>query len=97
MLDNAVLKDINSRNVWFAPSVQGRAQVPGADCVNVFGLLRVGCGSSPAMMRSARVVPNKWFGQDARFRRQGLRHVDQLSRRGSRGNDTSDILMLALN
>jgi putative transposase len=23
MLDNAILKDVNSRNVWFAPSVQG--------------------------------------------------------------------------
>jgi hypothetical protein len=31
-------------------------------------------------MRSAHAVPNKWFGHEARFFAQGLRHVDPLFR-----------------
>ena len=38
-----------------------------AVCVNVSGLSRVGCCCSQAMMRSARAVPNKLFGQEPAF------------------------------
>ena len=51
-----------------------------SSCINVSGLSRVGCGCSQAMMRSAHAVPNKWFGHEARFFAQGLRHVDPLFR-----------------
>lgn len=85
MLDNAALKDLLGKNVWSAPSVQGFATsqmtIP---VINVSGLSRVGCGCSQAMMRSAHTaVPNKWFGHEARFFAQGLRHVDPLFRHHS--------------
>lgn len=51
-----------------------------SSCINVSGLSRVGCGCSQAMMRSAHAVPNKWFGHEARFFAQDLRHVDPLFR-----------------
>jgi putative transposase len=56
MLDNAMLKDIASKNVWSAPSVQGSWTRHDDSCVNVSGLSRVGCCCSQAMMRSARIV-----------------------------------------
>jgi putative transposase len=51
-----------------------------SSCINVSGLSRVGCGCNQAMMRSAHAVPNKWFGHEARFFAQDLRHVDPLFR-----------------
>lgn len=51
-----------------------------SSCINVSGLSRVGCCCSQAMMRSAQAVPNKWFGHEARFFAQDLRHVDPLFR-----------------
>jgi putative transposase len=51
-----------------------------SSCINVSGLSRVDCGCSQAMMRSAHAVPNKWFGHEARFFAQDLRHVDPLFR-----------------
>lgn len=52
----------------------------GSSCINVSGLSRVDCCCSQAMMRSAHAVPNKWFGHEARFFAQGLRHADPLFR-----------------
>ena len=49
-------------------------------CINVSGLSRVDCCCSQAMMRSAHAVPNKWFGHEARFFAQGLRHAGPLFR-----------------
>lgn len=51
-----------------------------SSCINVSGLSRVDCCCSQAMMRSAHAVPNKWFGHEARFFVQGLRHADPLFR-----------------
>jgi hypothetical protein len=51
-----------------------------SSCINVSGLSRVDCCCSQAMMRSAHAVPNKWFGHEARFFAQGLRHADPLFR-----------------
>src|SRR6476620_9019827 len=56
MLDNAMLKDIAAKNVWSAPSVQGTWTDNDDSCVNVYGLSRVDCCCSQAMMRSARIV-----------------------------------------
>ena len=68
MLDNAMLKDLNSKNVWSAPALQGlwfcRSE---AVCVNVSGLSRVDCCCSQAMMRCARVVPNKSCEHEGSF------------------------------
>ncbi|MDR6100509.1 transposase-like protein [Agrobacterium larrymoorei] len=82
MLDTAALKDPLGKNVWSASSVQGYADIVNDDssCINVSGLSRVSCGCSQAMMRSAHAVPNKWFGHEARFFAQDLRHVDPLFR-----------------
>lgn len=62
---------------------KGRVRLDDAVCLNVSGLSRVDRCCGQAMMRSARVVPKKWFGQEARFFAQGLRHVDQLFRHHS--------------
>ena len=59
MLDNAALKDLLGKNVWSAPSVQGSRYDDQGSCVNVSGLSRVGRCCGQAMMRSARIVPDK--------------------------------------
>ena len=55
-LDKAMLQDVLSKNVWSAPSVQGTWTDNDDSCVNVYGLSRVDCCCSQAMMRSARIV-----------------------------------------
>ncbi len=82
MLDNAALKDLLGKNVWSASSMQGLRDIANDDssCINVSGLSRVDCCCSQAMMRFAHAVPNKWFGHEARFFAQDLRHVDPLFR-----------------
>ena len=58
MLDNAVLKDISTKNVWSVPSVQGSCvMLTMSACINVSSLSRVDRCCGQAMMRSARFVP----------------------------------------
>ncbi len=83
MLDNAILKDVASKNVWSPPCKVRDIADDDSSCISVSGLSQVGCGCSQAMMRSAHAVPNKWFGHEARFFAQGLRHVDPLFRHHS--------------
>ena len=82
MLDAAALRELLSKNVWSAPSRARVRDIADHDssCINVSGLSRVDCCCSQAMMRSAHAVPNKWFGHEARFFAQGLRHADPLFR-----------------
>ena len=52
----------SDKNVWSAPALQGLfVLLSEAACVNVSGLSRVSCCYSQAMMRCARIVPNKWY------------------------------------
>lgn len=65
-LENEILKEAveyaAEKNVWSASHLQSSFSRTKAVCTNVSGLSRVGCGCSQAMMRSARIVPNKWTG-----------------------------------
>ncbi|AJD43951.1 hypothetical protein RGR602_PB00421 (plasmid) [Rhizobium gallicum bv. gallicum R602sp] len=82
MLDAAALRELSCKKCMVR-RVRARVRDIANDdssCINVSGLSRVGCGCSQAMMRSAHAVPNKWFGHEARFFAQGLRHVDPLFR-----------------
>ena len=59
MLDAAALRELLSKNVWSAPSVQGPRTIRREQSAQIVsGLSRVGCCCSQAMMRSARAVPN---------------------------------------
>ena len=58
-LDKVMLQDVLKKNVWSAPHLQGSRSNDETVCVNVSGLLQVGCGCSQAMMRCARSVPIK--------------------------------------
>jgi len=80
MLDVAALKDILGK--CMVRPVPARLSIGRTEavCVNVSGLLRVGCCCSQAMMRSAHVVPNNWHGRGARFFAPGLRRVGRLLR-----------------
>jgi hypothetical protein len=49
-------------------------------CINVSGLSRVDRFCDQAMMRCARLVPNKCYGQNAHFFAQGLSGADPLFR-----------------
>ncbi|CUX36180.1 Insertion element ISR1 uncharacterized 10 kDa protein A3 (modular protein) [Agrobacterium deltaense RV3] len=81
MLDNAALKPCGKKCMVRLVRARVRDIVnDDSSCINVSGLSRVGCGCSQAMMRSAHAVPNKWFGHEARFFAQDLRHVDPLFR-----------------
>jgi transposase len=46
---------------------KGFGLLSGAVCVNVSGLSRVDCCCSQAMMRCARIVPNKSYGHESPF------------------------------
>ena len=62
MLDNAALKDLLAK--MYGPSRRCKVfeVLFGDSCVNVSGLSRVDCCCSQAVMRCARIVPNKWCG-----------------------------------
>ena len=62
MLDNAALKDLLAK--MYGPSRRCKVleDLFGDSCVNVSGLSRVDCCCSQAVMRCARIVPNKWCG-----------------------------------
>ena len=83
MLDNAALKDLLGKMYGPPRPCKGRDCSDDAVCLNVSGLSRVDRCCGQAMMRCARIVPNKWFGHSARFFAQGLRRADQLSRHHS--------------
>ena len=62
MLDNAALKELAVKKCMVRPGVARSFVLPSeAACVNVSGLSRVSCCCSQAMMRCARIVPNKWY------------------------------------
>lgn len=70
-LENEILKEAveyaAEKNVWSASHLPSTFSRTKAVCTNVSGLSRVGCGCSQAMMRSARIVPNKWTGLEHPF------------------------------
>jgi putative transposase len=62
MLDNAALKELLSKLCMVRPGVaRSFVLLSEAACVNVSGLSRVSCCCSQAMMRCARIGPNKWY------------------------------------
>jgi len=92
-LENEILKEAveyAAENVWSASHLPSTFSRTKAVCTNVSGLSRVGCGCSQAMMRSARIVPNKWTGLEHPFFLSGLRCVDRLFRHQSRAQQTSE-------
>lgn len=91
-LENEILKEAveyaAAKNVWSASHLPSTFSLTKAVCTNVPGLSRVGCGCSQAMMRSARIVPNKWTGLEHPLFLSGLRCVDRLFRHQSRTQQT---------
>jgi hypothetical protein len=68
-LDISALKDLLGRNDGPPRICKALDRMTGTVCINVSGLLQVGCGCSQATMRCARPVPIKrGTSSQARFR-----------------------------
>ena len=61
MLDQAALKELLTKCMVRPGVARSFVLLSEAACVNVSGLSQVSCCCSQAMMRCARIVPNKWY------------------------------------